>query len=182
MQVSETSLDGVLVLEPTVLEDERGYFLETWNQRRFAEDIGVDVVFVQDNQSGSKRGVLRGLHYQLPPHDQGKLVRAVTGSVFDVAVDIRRSSPTFGHWFGTELSATNHRQIWIPSGHAHGFLALTDWAEVQYKVTGPYHQESERTLRWDDGDIEVDWPVAEPPTLSPRDAVAPGLREAEVFS
>ncbi len=182
MQALATSLDGVLVLEPTVLEDERGFFLETWNERRFAETTGVDVRFVQDNQSGSIRGVLRGLHYQLTPHAQGKLIRAVVGSVFDVAVDLRKASPTFGGWFGTELSSMNHRQLWIPTGFAHGFIATSDWAEVHYKVTGYYAQPSERALRWDDPAIGIAWPLDIPPVLSERDAGATSLGDAEVFS
>jgi dTDP-4-dehydrorhamnose 3,5-epimerase len=182
MQALVTSLDGVLVLEPKVFQDERGFFLETWNDRLFAETTGVESRFVQDNQSGSKRGVLRGLHYQLPPHPQGKLVRAVVGSVFDVAVDLRRASPTFGHWFAIELSAMNQKQLWIPPGFAHGFLATSEWAEIQYKVSGYYSQGSERALRWDDPEVGVAWPLEGSPILSRRDAEAPGLGEAEVFS
>lgn len=182
MQALATSLGGVLVLEPSVFEDERGFFLETWNDRRFAETTGVDVRFVQDNQSGSIRGVLRGLHYQLPPHAQGKLIRAVVGSVFDVAVDLRKTSTTFGQWFGTELSSMNHRQLWIPTGFAHGFIATSDWAEVHYKVTDYYSQPSERALRWDDTAIGIAWPLDVPPVLSERDAGATSLGDAEVFS
>jgi dTDP-4-dehydrorhamnose 3,5-epimerase len=182
MQALDTSLDGVLILEPSVFEDERGYFVETWNQRRFAETTGVDAEFVQDNQSGSARGVLRGLHYQVPPHAQGKLIRAVVGSVYDVAVDLRRGSPTFGGWFGIELSSMNHLQLWIPTGFAHGFIATSDWAEVHYKVTDYYSQPNERALRWDDPEIGIVWPTDLPPVLSDRDADAVTLQDAEVFS
>lgn len=182
MHALATSLEGVLVLEPTVFEDERGFFLETWNEQGFAQTTGVDARFVQDNQSGSTRGVLRGLHYQLPPHSQGKLIRAVVGSVFDVAVDLRMASPTFGRWFGIDLSSMNHRQLWIPAGFAHGFIATSDWAEVHYKVTSYYSQPSERALRWDDPEIGILWPVDVPPILSERDARAVTLQDAEVFS
>jgi dTDP-4-dehydrorhamnose 3,5-epimerase len=182
MQLLATSLDGVLVIEPTVYRDERGFFLETWNRREFAVATRVGAEFVQDNVSGSRSGVVRGLHYQLPPHPQGKLVRASVGSVFDVAVDLRRSSSTFGQWFGVELSAMNQRQLWIPPGFAHGFLVTSDWAEVNYKTTEYYDQPCERVLRWDDPDIGIEWPLAGEPVLSDKDAAASGLREAEAFT
>jgi len=182
MQALATHLDGVLVFEPNTFQDERGFFLETWNDRVFEELTGVEARFVQDNQSGSKQGVLRGLHYQVPPHSQGKLVRAVVGSVFDVAVDLRRNSPTFGQWFGIELSSMNNLQLWIPTGFAHGFIATSEWAEVLYKVTDYYSKPSERALRWDDPEIGVAWPLDVAPALSDRDAGAAGLRDAEVFS
>ncbi len=182
MQVIPTSLDDVLVLEPAVIDDERGFFSEVWSLRGFRDATGFQAEFVQDNQSGSKQNVLRGLHYQLPPHAQGKLVRAVVGSVFDVAVDLRRSSPTFGEWHGVELSSDNRRQLWLPPGFAHGFLSTSDWAEIHYKATGYYARESERAVRWDDPDIGIDWPFDGTPIVSDRDRSAPGLREAEVFS
>jgi dTDP-4-dehydrorhamnose 3,5-epimerase len=181
MQALATSLEGVLILEPTVFRDERGFFLECWNRLAFVEATGVEPVFVQDNLSGSKLGVLRGLHYQLPPHPQGKLVRAAVGSVFDVAVDIRRSSSTFGQWFGIELSSMNQRELWIPSGLAHGFVATSDWAEVHYKTTDHYARSCERVLRWDDPDLGIEWPLDVAPLLSEKDAGAIRLREAEVF-
>jgi len=182
MQPLATSLDGVLLVEPTVYRDERGFFFESWNRREFAAATGVGAEFVQDNVSGSRSGVVRGLHYQLPPHPQGKLVRASVGSVFDVAVDLRRSSSTFGQWFGVELSAMSQRQLWIPPGFAHGFLVTSDWAEVNYKTTDYYDQRCERVLRWDDPDIGIEWPLAGPSVLSEKDASASGLREAEVFT
>lgn len=182
MQVFPTSLDGVLIIEPTVFQDERGFFLESWNRLAFQEATGVKTDFVQDNCSGSKQGVVRGLHYQLPPNPQGKLVRTAVGSVFDVAVDLRRSSPTFGRWFGTELTSENQRQLWIPTGFAHGFVATSDWAEVQYKVTSYYERSRERVLRWDDPDLGIDWPLDIAPLLADKDAGATPLREAEVFA
>jgi len=182
MQALATSLEGVFILEPAVFHDERGFFLESWNRRAFVESTGVDADFVQDNHSGSKLGVLRGLHYQLPPNPQGKLVRAAVGSVFDVAVDIRRSSPTFGEWFGIELSTLNQRQLWIPIGFAHGFVTTSEWAEVHYKVTDYYSRSSERVLRWDDPDVGIEWPLSGAPLISEKDAGATGLREAEVFT
>jgi dTDP-4-dehydrorhamnose 3,5-epimerase len=182
MEIVPTDLDGLLVFEPTVFRDERGYFFESWNHRDFREATGFEPEFVQDNQSGSKRGVLRGLHYQVLPEPQGKLVRAVAGSVFDVAVDLRTFSPTFGRWFGTELSAENHRQLWIPVGFAHGFLATSDWAEVQYKVTGYHSRPCERVLRWDDPEVGIGWPLDVAPLLSDRDGAAPALRDVDVFT
>lgn len=170
----------VRVIEPDVYRDERGWFAETFNQREF-ETLAGQTLFVQDNQSGSHQGVVRGLHYQLPPMAQGKLIRVISGAVFDVGVDLRRSSPTFGRWVGFELSAENMRQMWLPPGFAHGYLTLTDWAEVFYKVTAYYSPEHERALRWDDPDIGIDWPVSPTPTLSNRDESAPFLREADVF-
>ena len=143
---------------------------------------GHEVGFVQDNHSGSNGRVLRGLHYQVPPQPQGKLVRVVSGAVFDVAVDIRRSSSTFGQWFGAELTVENRRQLWIPPGFAHGFLATSDWAELLYKTTDFYSPELDRSIRWDDPDIGIDWPIEGQPILSDKDATAPLLRDAEVFS
>lgn len=171
-----------LVVEPQVFRDERGYFLEAFNQRVFEDMVGAEVPFVQDNHSHSTRGVLRGLHYQLPPAAQGKLVRVSRGAVFDVAVDIRRSSSGFGEWVGYELSAENFRQLWIPPGFAHGFLALTDEADVLYKTTEYYQPELDRSIRWDDPQIGVDWPLDEMvPKISPKDEQAPSLADADLF-
>jgi dTDP-4-dehydrorhamnose 3,5-epimerase len=174
--------DEVRVLEPVVHSDERGSFYESYHQQMFDSWVGREVHFVQDNHSTSGRGVLRGLHYQLPPAAQAKLVRVTRGSVFDVAVDIRRSSPTFREWRGFELSADNHLQLWIPEGFAHGFLALTEGAEVQYKTTAPYTPDSDRAIRWDDPTIDIDWPLNEiEPRVSGRDESAPTLDDADLF-
>lgn len=181
MKATPLALPEVLLIEPRAYEDRRGLFFESYNARSFAEALGREMSFVQDNQSVSYLGVLRGLHYQLPPAAQGKLVRVAHGEVFDVAVDIRRSSPTFGRWVAQTLSAANRRQLWIPPGFAHGFLALTDGAEVIYKTTDFYHQASERVVRWDDPVLAIDWPKDVSPILAPRDAAAPGLGEAELF-
>jgi dTDP-4-dehydrorhamnose 3,5-epimerase len=174
MQVTPTEIPGVLVLEPRVFADDRGSFFESFNARAFAEAVGWEVAFVQDNQSTSRRHVLRGLHYQ-EPHPQGKLVRALAGTIFDVAADIRPGSPTFGHWVGVELSAENRRQLWVPEGLAHGFLVLSESAEVLYKTTDFYAPGCEMCLRWDDPTLAIQWPLAAPPVLSPRDAAAPLL-------
>lgn len=182
MRVDPTTLSDVLLIEPSSFDDERGFFFESWNARIFDESTGEKVRFVQDNHSGSKRGVLRGLHYQVPPHPQGKLVRVIVGAVFDVAVDIRRSSLTFGNWFGTELTAETRKQLWVPPGFAHGFLATSDWAELLYKTTDYYSPECDRSIRWDDPDIGIGWPNGVEPILSDKDASAPRLRDAEVFS
>ncbi len=181
MNFDETSLPGVIRVTPTVFTDGRGYFTETWHSRRFAEH-GIDVDFVQDNLSQSVRGTLRGLHYQIE-HSQGKLLRVVRGEVFDVAVDLRRSSPRFGHWVGVVLSAENKHQLWVPSGFGHGFLVLSDAAELEYKCTDYYAPEFERTIRWDDPDIGIDWPLVDgaPPVLSKRDSAAPFLKDAETY-
>jgi dTDP-4-dehydrorhamnose 3,5-epimerase len=180
MRVVPTALPGVLLLEPKVFGDERGFLYESFNQRAFDEAIGQHVVFVQDNHSLSGRGVLRGLHYQLPPHAQGKLVRVTHGAIFDVAADIRAASPTFKQWVGIELSAKNHRQLWIPPGFAHGFLALEEDTHVLYKTTAYYAPECERALAWNDPDIAVDWPHGEiAPLLSARDASAQYLSAAD---
>jgi len=176
------SLRGLVLLVPSVFEDSRGFFAESYNRDRFRQTTGTNPEFVQDNHSRSIKGVLRGLHYQLPPMDQGKLVRVIRGAVLDVAVDIRRSSPTFGEWVSTELSGRNHRQLWVPPGFAHGFLTLTDSADLLYKVTEYYSPEHDRCVRWDDPDIGIDWPdVGIAPLLSPKDADAPLLRDAEIF-
>jgi dTDP-4-dehydrorhamnose 3,5-epimerase len=168
----------VLIIEPKVFTDDRGWFMETFNASRFAE-AGLPADFVQDNQSLSRRGVVRGLHYQL--HEpQGKLVRCVRGSIFDVAVDIRRGSPAFGRWAGVELSAENRRMLWIPPRFAHGFSVLSEEAEVVYKCTTLWHQASDRSLLWSDPDLGIDWRVTEP-IVAPKDASAPGLASADVF-
>lgn len=180
MKLVETALPGVLIIEPGVFGDARGFFLESWNSRAFAE-AGLALDFVQDNHSRSRRGVLRGLHYQLE-NPQGKLVRVSLGAVFDVAVDVRRSSPHFGRWVGVELSEDNHRMLWIPPGFAHGFLVLSDSADFLYKCTTHYHAASDRGIRWDDPGIGIAWPDAgTAPLLSGKDAAAPHLAHAEIF-
>ncbi|MCZ8073353.1 MAG: dTDP-4-dehydrorhamnose 3,5-epimerase [Paucibacter sp.] len=169
----------VLILEPRVFGDARGFFTESWSEKVFNQAVGADFHFVQDNHSRSARGVLRGLHFQLPPHAQGKLVRCVAGAVFDVAVDIRRSSPNFGRWVGVELSADNHRQLWVPPGFAHGFLVLSDSADFLYKTTDTYAPQAEGAVRWDDPAICIIWPdVGAPPLLAEKDLKAPLLAEA----
>lgn len=161
MNVIKTEIPDVLIFEPKVFGDERGFFFESFNQKLFEEVVGYPVTFVQDNHSKSSQGVLRGLHYQLPPHAQGKLVRCVAGEVFDVAVDIRKSSPTFGQWVGVHLSGENKRQLWIPEGFAHGFVTLTETAEFLYKTTNYYHPESEGTIIWNDNVLNIKWPIQE---------------------
>ena len=169
------------MFEPAVHRDARGFFLETWRASRY-RDAGLDLPFVQDNHSRSVQGTLRGLHYQIQ-QAQGKLVYAVTGSVYDVAVDLRRSSPTFGRWIGCTLTEENHRQLWVPPGFAHGFYVTSPAADVVYKCTDVYASEHERCLRWDDPDLAITWPLVggAPPLLSPRDAAAPPLREAQTY-
>jgi dTDP-4-dehydrorhamnose 3,5-epimerase len=174
MKVTTTKLEGVLILEPEVYEDDRGHFFESWNEQAFNMATGFDVTFVQDNQSSSRKGVLRGLHYQKAPHAQGKLVRALRGKAFDVAVDIRPDSPTFMEWCSINLSGANKKQLWIPEGFAHGFLALEDQTEVAYKATAPYSRESERGIRWSDSTIDIDWPIV-PVHISEKDSAAPIL-------
>ena len=169
MNVKPLAIRDVLLIEPKVFGDERGFFFESFNQKAFNELTGLGVQFVQDNHSRSAKNVLRGLHYQLPPKAQGKLVRAVVGEVFDVAVDIRKDSPTFGKWVGEVLSADNKRQLWIPPGFAHGFLVLSEAAEFLYKTTDYYAPECERCIRWDDPRLEIAWPVNVSPQLSPKD-------------
>lgn len=178
MNIHKTPLDGVLVLEPKVFGDARGFFMESFNQQVFEAAVGHAVHFVQDNHSRSAKGVLRGLHYQHAPHAQGKLVRVVAGAVFDVAVDIRPGSATFGQWFGAELSADNHRQMWIPPGLAHGFLVLTDTADFLYKTTDYYAPQAEGAVRWNDPDVGITWPdLGMAPVLSGKDAAAPWLKD-----
>ena len=182
MKATPTSLPEVLLIEPQVFGDARGFFLESWNEDRFNAAVGHEVHFVQDNHSRSSRGVLRGLHYQLHPHAQGKLVRCVSGAVFDVAVDLRRSSPNFGRWVGYELSADNRRQMWIPPGFGHGFVVLSETADFLYKTSGRYAPQSEGAVRWDDPTIGIDWPLAgQTPQLSAKDAAAPLLADARTF-
>lgn len=180
MNVIDTSLPGVKLIEPKVFADGRGFFLESWNARKFA-DAGIDCHFVQDNHSRSIRGVLRGLHYQVRD-PQGKLVRVTRGAVFDVAVDIRRSSPHFGRWVGYELSEANRRMLWVPPGFAHGFLVLSDGADFLYKCTSLYAPAHDRSIAWNDPAIGIDWPVDVTPLLSPKDAAAPLLAAAEAYA
>ncbi len=181
MNVTDTPLPGVRLIEPKVFGDDRGFFLESWNARAFSA-AGIDAAFVQDNHSRSAQGVLRGLHYQIV-EPQGKLVRVVAGSVFDVAVDVRRSSPHFGRWVGYELSAANKRMLWVPPGFAHGFAVLSDTADFLYKCTTLYAPAHERSIAWDDPAIGIDWPLAgATPLLSAKDAAAPCLADAEVFA
>jgi dTDP-4-dehydrorhamnose 3,5-epimerase len=171
-----------LLIEPQVFEDDRGFFFESFNQGRFDMLVGEPVEFVQDNHSQSAKGVLRGLHYQIPPVEQGKLVRVSRGAVYDVAVDIRKSSASFGEWVAYELSEDNFHQLWIPPGFAHGFLALTDMTDVLYKTTSYYAPESDRSLRWDDPDIGIAWPLdGLTPMVSPKDQAAPSLVDADLF-
>jgi dTDP-4-dehydrorhamnose 3,5-epimerase len=180
MKVIRTSIPEVLIFEPQVFGDARGFFLESWNARRFGDAVGSNIAFVQDNHSRSRRGVLRGLHYQIK-QPQGKLVRVASGRVFDAAVDLRKSSPTFGCWAGTELSGDNHRQLWIPAGFAHGFLVLSDSADFLYKTTDYYAPQHERSVLWNDPAIGIDWPIDAEPTLSAKDKAGVLLRDAEVF-
>lgn len=180
MKAIQTAIDGVLILEPRVFGDARGFFMESYNRRAFAQATGLDVDFVQDNHSRSRKGVLRGLHYQIQ-QPQGKLVRVVAGEVFDVAVDLRKSSPSFGRWFGTHLSAQNQRQLWIPEGFAHGFVVLSESAEFLYKTTDYYAPEHERSLLWNDPELGIQWPFDEAPQLSAKDQAGKLLRDAELF-
>lgn len=183
MKATPLAISDVILLEPQVFEDERGFFFESFNQQTFERTCGQVPIFVQDNHSRSSRGVLRGLHYQLPPKAQGKLVRVVYGQVFDVAVDVRRGSPTYGDWVGERLSAENKRQLWIPEGFAHGFLTLSDAAQVLYKTTQFYAPELERCIRWDDPVIGIEWPVTPSvPSLSPKDAKAASFVDAKPFA
>ena len=173
MKVTPLAIPDVLLIEPRVFGDERGFFFESFNQQRFNDVTGLDLQFVQDNHSKSAKGVLRGLHYQLPPKAQGKLVRVVAGEVFDVAVDIRKASPTFGQWVGATLSGDNKHQLWIPPGLAHGFLVLSESAEFLYKTTDYYAPELERAIIWNDPDLAIEWPIDGTPRLSGKDAENP---------
>jgi len=181
MNTTKTDIPEVLILEPKVFGDERGFFMESFNQKVWEEATGLKTHFVQDNHSRSVKGVLRGLHYQLPPYAQAKLVRCVVGEVFDVAVDIRKSSPTFGKWVGVHLSAENKRQFWIPEGFAHGFIVLSDVAEFVYKTTNYYAPEYDRSIVWNDPDLDIDWSTGTEPKLSDKDQCAPFFADAEVF-
>ncbi|MFM0248070.1 dTDP-4-dehydrorhamnose 3,5-epimerase [Paraburkholderia sediminicola] len=180
IQVIATALPEVKVIEPKVFGDARGSFFESFNAQKFAEQVGSDVVFVQDNHSRSAKGVLRGLHYQIH-HTQGKLVRVVEGEVFDVAVDIRKSSPNFGKWVGVTLSVKNHRQLWVPPGFAHGFVVLSDSAQFLYKTTDYWFPEYERSIVWNDPEIGIEWPIDFEPLLAAKDAVGKRLSTAECF-
>jgi len=180
MNIIKTEIPDVMIIEPKVFGDARGFFYESFNQKVWREKTGIDAVFVQDNHSRSAKNVLRGLHYQIR-QPQGKLVRAIRGAVFDVAVDLRRKSPTFGRWVGTELSEENCRQLWIPVGFAHGFLVLSDVAEFLYKTTDYWAPEYERTINWNDPDLAVAWPLQGEPVLSAKDAKGTAFKEAEVF-
>ncbi|MDZ5739542.1 dTDP-4-dehydrorhamnose 3,5-epimerase [Pseudomonas asiatica] len=181
MHAISLAIPEVVLFTPKVFGDERGFFYESFNARMFSEVTGLQPDFVQDNHSRSVKGVLRGLHYQLPPHAQGKLVRVVQGEVFDVAVDIRRSSRTFGKWVGAVLSSQNHNQLWIPPGFAHGFVTLSETAEFVYKTTDFYSAQSERCVAWDDQQIAIDWPIDFEPTLSAKDQVGKALAQADLF-
>ena len=180
MKVIPTEIPDVLIIEPQVYGDDRGFFLESFNQKDFREKTGVNTTFVQDNHSMSLKNVLRGLHYQIP-NPQGKLVRVVNGSVFDVAVDARQSSPTFGQWVGCVLSAENKRIFWVPEGFAHGFLVLSDRAEFLYKTTNYYYPQYEKNILWNDADLGIDWPLETPPILSPKDQAGQPFKSVEVF-
>ena len=181
MKAIPTTIPAVLIIEPKVFGDARGFFFESFNQRAFSQATGLDVNFVQDNHSRSAKGVLRGLHYQIR-QPQGKLVRVVRGAVFDVAVDIRKSSPTFGQWVGVELTEDNHRQLWTPPGFAHGFYVLSDSADFLYKATDYYAPEFERSIVWNDPKIAIAWPLDTQPIVSAKDAQGTSLIDAEVFA
>jgi dTDP-4-dehydrorhamnose 3,5-epimerase len=179
VRVTATRIPEVLLIEPDVFGDERGFFMETWQRKKFAE-IGIDYDFVQDNHSRSVKGTLRGLHYQLSPRSQGKLVRVTVGEVFDVAVDIRRGSPSFGQWVGEHLSAGNKRMLWVPPGFAHGFYVTSDMAEFQYKCTDYYAPDLERCIRWDDPQLAITWPVAGNPLVSAKDELGLTFDQVEL--
>ena len=183
MKASPTAIPDVMVIEPKVFGDARGFFYESFNQAAFNAATGTAFEFVQDNHSRSSKGVLRGLHYQLPPHAQGKLVRVVRGAVWDVAVDIRQGSPTFGQWVGQELTEDNHKQFWIPPGFAHGFVVLSESADFLYKTTNYYAPQSDRGIAWNDPDLDIAWPnLGMDFVLSDKDRQQPALRQAEVFT
>lgn len=182
MKATRLAIPDVVLIEPKVFGDERGFFFESYTQSLFEEAVGREVTFVQDNHSKSQRNVLRGLHYQLPPKAQGKLVRVIQGEVFDVAVDIRKSSPTFGQWVGEILSAENKKQLWVPEGFAHGFITLSETAEFLYKTTNYYAPEYERCIAWNDPEIDIDWQIADLPVLSSKDQAGVSLANAEVFA
>jgi len=181
MKATPLAIPEVVLLEPKVYEDSRGHFYESYNARTFADIVGQAVGFAQDNHSLSQKGVVRGLHYQLAPAPQGKLIRVVAGEIFDVAVDVRKSSSTYGKWVGEVLSAENKRQLWIPVGFAHGFMALRDGTEVLYKATDFYHKAAEQAIIWNDPDLAIAWPTSVAPILSDKDAIAPGFADADTF-
>ncbi|HAU4331843.1 dTDP-4-dehydrorhamnose 3,5-epimerase [Citrobacter freundii] len=180
MNVIQTAIPEVLIFEPKVFGDERGFFFESFSQKIFEESVGRKITFVQDNHSKSRKGVLRGLHFQKGSHAQGKLVRCTLGEVFDVAVDIRKNSPTFGKWVGVHLSAENKKQLWIPEGFAHGFVTLSETAEFLYKATNYYAPSAEGSILWSDEIIGIEWPITQPPELSAKDAVAPSLEQVSL--
>ena len=182
MKLFPLPIPDVVLIEPKVFVDERGFFYESFNQAAFNEATGLDVAFVQDNHSKSAQNVLRGLHYQLPPRAQGKLVHVLAGEVFDVAVDIRKNSPTFGRWVGERLSAANKRQMWIPPGFAHGFVVLSDSAEFLYKTTNYYAPECERSIFWNDPELRIEWPLIGEPLLSAKDERAPLFADLETIA
>ncbi|MEB6578241.1 dTDP-4-dehydrorhamnose 3,5-epimerase [Enterobacter sp. Acro-832] len=181
MNIIKTEIPDVMIIEPKVFGDARGYFFESFNKKIFDEAVGYNIDFVQDNHSQSQRGVLRGLHYQLEPNAQGKLVRCIEGEVFDVAVDIRKNSPTFGKWVGVILSEDNKKQLWIPEGFAHGFLTLSEKAQFVYKTTSYYSPTSERSIIWNDSDIGIKWPLVDNIQLSQKDACAVTLNKADIY-
>ncbi|MBP2167473.1 dTDP-4-dehydrorhamnose 3,5-epimerase [Erwinia toletana] len=176
MNVIKTEIPDVLIFEPKVFGDDRGFFFESFNQKTFEQAVGRNVEFVQDNHSKSSKGVLRGLHYQLAPHAQGKLVRCIAGKIFDVAVDIRPESASFGQWVGANLSADNKKQMWIPEGFAHGFIALTDGVEILYKTNNYYNKNSERSIKWNDKQLNILWPISAS-CISEKDELAPSLKD-----
>jgi dTDP-4-dehydrorhamnose 3,5-epimerase len=180
MNIIPTEISDVLIIEPRVFEDKRGFFYESYNEKAFREKTGVEAHFVQDNHSRSAKNVLRGLHYQIQ-QPQGKLVRAVAGEVFDVVVDLRKSSPTFGQWVGSLLSAENKRQLWVPAGFAHGFCVVSEFAEIQYKTTDYYAPQHERCVLWNDPGLAIAWPLTEEPLVSAKDQAGVPFKEAEVF-
>lgn len=181
MKITPTNISDVLVIEPSVFGDDRGFFFESFNQAAFNQAVGEEITFVQDNHSRSVRNVLRGLHYQLPPKAQGKLVRVVQGEVFDVAVDLRKKSKTFGQWVGEVLSADNKKQLWIPAGFAHGFLTISNYAEFLYKTTDYYSPDHERGVLWNDPVLGIDWKISGQPVLAAKDASASLFSQADVF-
>lgn len=181
MDVQNLSIPDIKIITPQVFGDDRGYFFESYNANKLKEAAGIAETFVQDNQSRSAKGVLRGLHYQVAPKAQGKLVRVLDGEIFDVAVDLRKDSPTFGQWVGEVISAENKKQIWVPTGFAHGFLTLSDTAEILYKTTDFWSPEHERAIKWDDPDLGIEWPAGTTPQLSEKDAIAGSFKDAELF-
>ena len=181
MKIQKTAIPDLLIIEPQVFGDERGFFYESYNQKKLADVAGITEYFVQDNHSRSAKNVLRGLHYQIR-QPQGKLVRVVTGEVYDVAVDMRRASPTFGQWAGVHLSAANKRMLWVPKGFAHGFLVLSEYAEFLYKTTDFYAPQYERSLLWNDADLAIDWPLSGAPILAAKDAAGVPFKDAQVFT